>query len=171
MVARDFVCRDRHFTCIVVNDEPTRNHVPKLRQQGWRDRQIPNTCLWQLWTGSCSMATAIPAAEGGRNGDEVAARRRSLHTELAVRFSPKMTERIANRSGQKCPFRTANRFQQKNSSFMHGKGCFAGGVDTFRGAYLARHATPWPKFSGELRGPGLRAPAFQNRFRMPGQPP
>jgi hypothetical protein len=36
--------------------------------------------LWQLWKGSCSMATAIPAAEGGRNGDEVAARRRSLHT-------------------------------------------------------------------------------------------
>ena len=82
-----------------------------------------------------------------------------------------MTEQIANRSGQKRPFRTANRFQQKNPSFMHGKGYFAGGVDTFRGVYLARHATPWPKFSGELRGPGLRAPAFQTRSKMPGQPP
>jgi hypothetical protein len=29
------------------------------------------------------------AAEGGRNGDEVAARRRSLHTQLEVRFSAK----------------------------------------------------------------------------------
>ena len=36
----------------------------------------------------------------------------------------KMTEQIANRSGQKRPFRTAKRFQQKNPSFLHGKGCF-----------------------------------------------
>jgi hypothetical protein len=48
-----------------------------------------------------------------------------------------MTEQIDNRSGQNLPFRTGNRFQQKNPSFMHGKGCFAERVDTFRGAYLA----------------------------------
>ncbi|MFN9910742.1 MAG: hypothetical protein ACK56F_32325, partial [bacterium] len=81
-----------------------------------------------------------------------------------------MTEQIANRSGQKLPFRTANRFQQKNPSFMHGKGYFAGGVDTFRGVYLARHATPWPKFSGELRGPGLAPPPSKTVSECRGNP-
>ena len=78
---------------------------------------------------------------------------------------------IANRLGQKLPFRTGNRFQQKNPSFMHGKGCFAEGVDTFRGANQARHATPAPKRRGDLRGRGPLAPPLQTVSESVGYPP
>ena len=80
---------------------------------------------------------------------------------------------IANRLGQKLPFRTGNRFQQleKNPSFMHGKGWFAEGVDAFRGAYLARHATPAPKRRGDLRGRGPLAPPLQTVSEIVGYPP
>ena len=77
---------------------------------------------------------------------------------------------IANRLGQKLPFRTGNRFQQKNPRFMHGKGWFAEGVDTFRGAYLARHATPAPKRRGDLRGRGPLAPPLQTVSEIVGYP-
>ena len=71
---------------------------------------------------------------------------------------------IANRLGQKLPFRTGNRFQQKNPRFMHGKGWFAEGVDTFRGAYLARHATPAPKRRGTSAAEAP-SPRLSKRFQ------
>ena len=54
---------------------------------------------------------------------------------------------------------------------MHGTGWFAEGVDTFRGAYLARHATPAPKRRGDLRGRGPLAPPLQTVSEIVGYPP
>ena len=83
----------------------------------------------------------------------------------------RLAEQIDYRLGEKARFLVAQRLHRKNWRCTHGKGRCSRSVGTVLGEYLAGHATPWPKFSGELRGPGLRAPAVQNRFRMPGQPP